>query len=72
MVEINRDFTLIDNSWLWRADHDIDGSVTELRNPSDTGLVVNGDNVTAYGLMSEHHLKNLVEWNGEFGKTVMF
>ena len=34
MVEINRSGTIIDNTWLWRADHDIDGSVTDLRNPS--------------------------------------
>jgi len=56
MIVINRGGTIIDNTWLWRADHDVDGPVTDLRNPSDTGIVVNGDNVTAYGLMSEHHL----------------
>lgn len=72
MVTINRGGTIIDNTWLWRADHDIDGIVTDLRNPSDVGIVVNGDNVTAYGLMSEHHLTNLVEWRGNFGKTVMY
>lgn len=56
MVIINRSGTIIDNTWLWRADHDIDGSVGNRHNPSDTGLIVNGDNVTAYGLMVEHHL----------------
>ena len=25
MVEINRSNTILDNTWLWRADHDIDG-----------------------------------------------
>jgi len=72
MVTINRAFTVIDNTWLWRADHDVDGNVMNSANPSDVGLVVNGDNVTAYGLMSEHHLTNLVEWNGNYGKTVMY
>lgn len=72
MVVINRGGTIIDNTWLWRADHDIDGPVTNRANPSDVGIVVNGDNVTAYGLMSEHHLTNLVEWRGDYGKTVMY
>ena len=43
-----------------------------MRNPSKTGLKVNGDYVTAYGLMSEHHLQNQVEWRGNHGKTVMY
>lgn len=72
MVEINHAHVIIDNTWLWRADHDVSGNVYNLANPSDTGLIVNGDDVTAYGLMSEHHLKNLVEWNGDNGKTVMY
>lgn len=72
MVIINRAGVVIDNTWLWRADHDVDGSVTDLRNPSDSGLKVYGHHVTAYGLMSEHHLTNLVEWYGEHGKTVMY
>lgn len=72
MVVINRAGTIIDNTWLWRADHDVKGSVKNEKAPSDTGLVVYGDNVTAYGLMSEHHLHNLVEWYGNNGKTIMF
>lgn len=72
MVVINRGGTIIDNTWLWRADHDVDGPVMNGANPSDVGIVVNGDNVTAYGLMSEHHLTNLVEWRGNYGKTVMY
>lgn len=72
MIVINRAYTIIDNTWLWRADHDVDGPVVNRANPSQTGIEVNGDNVTAYGLMSEHHLANLVEWNGNFGKTVMY
>lgn len=72
MVIINRSGTIIDNTWLWRADHDIDGSVSDSRNPSDTGIVVYGDHVQAYGLMVEHHLKNMAEWYGEHGKVVMY
>ena len=40
--------------------------------PSDTGLVVNGDNVTATGLFVEHYKKYNVIWNGENGKTIFF
>ena len=72
MVIINRSGTIIDNTWLWRADHDIDGAVSDERNPSDTGIVVNGDHVQAYGLMVEHHLKNMLEWRGNYGKVVMY
>lgn len=35
-------------------------------------MIVNGDNVFAYGLKAEHTLKDLVMWNGENGMTVMF
>jgi hypothetical protein len=72
MVIIYRSGTIIDNTWLWRADHDIDGAVTELRNPSDTGIIVYGDGVQAYGLMVEHHLKHMTEWHGNDGKVVMY
>merc|ERR1712083_639302 len=33
---------------------------------------VNGNHVTAYGLMVEHTLKNLVEWNGDNGLVVFY
>jgi len=72
MMQINSGNVVIDNAWLWRADHDIVGSVVDSMNPSLHGLVVNGDHVTAYGLMSEHHLQDLVVWNGEFGATYFF
>jgi hypothetical protein len=41
-------------------------------NTADTGLVVNGDHVTATGLFVEHYQRYDVIWNGEDGKTVMF
>lgn len=33
---------------------------------------MNGDHVTAYGLASEHCLKDLVSWNGNFGKVYFY
>ena len=39
---------------------------------ADGGVVVNGDDVTAYGLFVEHYQKYQVAWNGEHGRIVMF
>ena len=41
-------------------------------NTADTGVDVNGDNVTATGLFVEHYQKYNVIWAGENGKTIMF
>jgi hypothetical protein len=35
-------------------------------------VVVNGDNVTAYGLFVEHYQKNQVIWNGQGGTDIFF
>lgn len=69
---VNSDNAILDHIWSWRADHGVDGSVGWNINTSDTGLVVNGDNVTATGLFVEHYEKYNVIWNGENGKTIMF
>jgi len=72
VVQINSGNVVFDNSWLWRADHGISGSVVNSQNPSFNGLEVNGDDVTAYSLAVEHHLHDLVVWNGERGRTYFF
>lgn len=72
MVQVNSGNVIIDDTWLWRADHWKGGLVKNKRNPNDTGLQVNGDNVTGYGLASEHTLGNLLEWNGEKGRTYFY
>lgn len=70
MVEINSGNVIGDNLWLWRADHGPDDSlVTNLNCACDHALVVNGDDVSFYGLAVEHTLKDLVLWNGERGAT---
>jgi len=71
-VTINHNYVVLDNSWLWRADHSVAGNVKNCDNPSASGLVVNGDFVTAYGLAAEHHLKDGVVWNGESGETYFY
>jgi hypothetical protein len=69
---VNSDNVLLDDIWAWRADHGNPGTVGWTINTADTGLVVNGDNVTAYGLFVEHYQKYQVIWNGENGSTIMF
>ncbi|MGZ4411164.1 MAG: adenylyl cyclase, partial [Gaiellaceae bacterium] len=69
-VEINSDNVLLDNIWSWRADHG--NGVGWTSNTADTGLVVNGDDVTATGLFVEHYQKDETVWNGNGGKILFF
>jgi len=59
-----------DHMWIWRADHG--SGVGWTSNTADTGLVVNGANVTMYGLFVEHYQKYQVIWNGNGGRTYFF
>jgi hypothetical protein len=68
--EINSDDVLLDDIWAWRADHGAGAAWDQ--NTADTGVVVNGDDVTALGLFVEHYQKNQVIWNGERGTTIFF
>jgi hypothetical protein len=67
---INADDTLIDNIWAWRADHGEGFGWTV--NTADSGVIVNGDDVTAYGLFVEHYQKYQTIWNGERGRTIFY
>ncbi|MEU9561921.1 coagulation factor 5/8 type domain-containing protein [Streptomyces sp. NPDC048161] len=67
---VNSNDTIIDHTWLWRADHG-DGVGWET-NRADYGLRVNGDRVLATGLFVEHFNKYDVEWAGENGRTIFF
>ncbi|PWR05008.1 sialidase [Micromonospora acroterricola] len=67
---VNSNNTIIDHIWAWRADHGAGAGWTT--NPSDTGLVVNGADVTALGLFVEHFQKYNVIWNGNGGRTIFF
>jgi hypothetical protein len=71
-LEVNRDNTILDDLWIWRADHGVPGSVGWTVNTADTGLVVNGDHVTATGLFVEHFQKYNVIWNGNSGEVIFF
>jgi hypothetical protein len=69
-LEVNSDHTILDDIWAWRADHG--NGVGWTVNTADTGLVVNGDDVTALGLFVEHYQKYEVIWNGNGGKVIFF
>jgi hypothetical protein len=67
---INANDVVIDDTWLWRADHGYNVGWTV--NPGDVGVYVNGKNVIAYNFMSEHFNKYQVVWNGSDGKMFEF
>jgi hypothetical protein len=69
-LRINSNDTLVDHTWIWRADHGA-GVGWDL-NTSENGLVVNGNDVTIYGLFVEHHQQFQVLWNGNGGRTYFY
>jgi hypothetical protein len=69
-LKINSNDTIVDHTWIWRADHG-SGVGWDL-NTSANGMVVNGNGVTIYGLFVEHHQKFQVLWNGNGGRTYFY
>jgi hypothetical protein len=69
-LQINSNDTIVDHTWIWRADHG--SGVGWDSNTSLNGLVVNGSNVTVYGLFVEHHQQFQVLWNGNGGRTYFY
>lgn len=69
-IVVNSDDTIIDHIWSWRGDHG-EGIGWDV-NTADYGLVVNGDDVSGYGLFVEHYQKYNTLWNGERGRTIFY
>ena len=72
---VNSDDVLIDHTWVWRADHGVEGFTDTQRWNTDTGrygVVINGADVTATGLFVEHFQRYNTVWNGERGTTVLY
>jgi len=69
-LEVDSDNVILDNMWLWRADHGT--GVGWTNNTAAHGLVVNGDYVVATGLAVEHYQQNQVVWNGNNGENIFF
>jgi hypothetical protein len=66
----NASNSILDDVWAWRADHG--NAVGWTVNTADTGVIVTGNNVTAYGLFVEHFQKTEVIWSGQGGTDVFF
>jgi len=77
---VNSDNVLIDHTWVWRADHGVEGFTQGVNGDTDrwntnigrVGVVVNGDNVTATGLFVEHFQTYNTVWNGDGGTVVLY
>lgn len=69
---VNSANTIGDDNWIWRADHGNGGTVGWTTNPAANGLVVNGSNVTMYGLAVEHYQQYQTLWNGNGGRTYFY
>ena len=72
MVQIAQGNVVIDNAWLWRADHGVTGEVYNSDNPVYNGLQIFSDNVITYGLAVEHTLQDLVQWFGNNGQVYFY
>lgn len=70
MVAIHARHVVGDNLWLWRADHG--ANVGWKENTCDTGLRVEGDDVTLYGLFVEHTQQHQTIWQGERGRVFFY
>ncbi len=75
-LEVNSDDVLIDHTWVWRADHGVEGFSGDTErwntNLGRNGVVINGDDVTATGLFVEHFQQYNTVWNGEDGTTILY
>jgi len=69
LVQMDGGNTVVDNTWLWHADHD-DCYTASDKCYSGYGMLVQGDGVSIYGLKVEHVYKDHVNWKGNRGKMV--
>jgi beta-glucanase (GH16 family) len=69
-VTINSANVVVDHFWLWRADHG--AGVGWTANNTVNGLIVNGNDVTIYGLFVEHFHQYQTVWNGNGGRTYFY
>ncbi|MDG6104057.1 ricin-type beta-trefoil lectin domain protein [Dactylosporangium aurantiacum] len=71
-LRVNSNHVIGDHMWIWRADHGNGGTVGWNTNTAANGLVVNGNNVTMYGLFVEHYQQYQTIWNGNGGRTYFY
>ncbi|MET0390531.1 MAG: ricin-type beta-trefoil lectin domain protein [Polyangiales bacterium] len=71
-LQVASNDVLGDDVWIWRADHGAPASVGWEVNTADTGLIVDGDDVSMYGLFVEHFQKQQTIWRGQRGRTYFY
>jgi fibronectin type 3 domain-containing protein len=69
-LQINSNNVICDDIWAWRADHG--NGVGWTNNTAANGVVVNGNNVTMYGLAVEHYQQYQTLWNGNGGQLYFY
>lgn len=69
-VVVNSNDVIGDNFWVWRGDHS--HNVGWEINTAPNGAIINGDNVTFYGLFVEHFQEYQTIWNGDNGKLFFY
>jgi len=69
-LQINSNDVIGDDLWLWRADHGT--GIGWNVNTTTNGLVVNGNNVSIYGLAVEHYHQYQTVWNGNSGAVYFY
>jgi len=69
-LQINSNNVIGDDFWIWRADHGTGVGWTV--NTGTNGIVVNGANVTIYGLAVEHFQQYQTLWNGNGGSVYFY
>jgi len=69
-LQINSNDVIGDDLWLWRADHG--SGIGWNINTTTNGLVVNGNNVSIYGLAVEHYHQYQTVWNGNGGAVYFY
>lgn len=70
LMTINSNNVIGDHFWLWRADHGKGAGWDS--NINANGLIVNGNNVTVYGLFVEHNQEYQTLWKGENGRVYFY
>ncbi|UWP87420.1 ricin-type beta-trefoil lectin domain protein [Dactylosporangium fulvum] len=71
-LQVNSHNVIGDHMWIWRADHGNGGTVGWNINTAANGLIVNGNDVTMYGLFVEHYQQFQTIWNGNGGRTYFY
>jgi regulation of enolase protein 1 (concanavalin A-like superfamily) len=69
-IEINSNHIIGDHFWVWRADHGTGAAWDS--NLTTNGMIVNGNDVTIYGLFVEHFHQYQTVWNGDRGRMYFY